>query len=176
MQIKANDRAGMIPGIIVGASVAAMALSARWLPAQVSWHFDFSGAPNAFVSRGVYLTLMMALAVAAAVSVRFGLLAWVRGKTDALPIPNRSYQLAPERRDATLAYVVRQTAWIAATFAVFVLLAYLFNIRCNRLTPPHQAPEELVCLMAGMLVVCLLWVARIAWHFRRPGQARQPGT
>jgi len=176
MQIKANDRAGMIPGIIVGASVAAMALSARWLPAQVSWHFDFSGAPNAFVSRGVYLTLMMALAVAAAVSVRFGLLAWVRGRFEVLPIPNRSYQLAPERRDATLAYLVRQTAWIAATFALFVLLVHLFNIRCNRLTPAHQAPDELVCLMAGMLVVCLLWVARIAWHFRRPGQARQTGT
>lgn len=168
MQVKANDRAGMIPGIIVGASVAAIALSSRWLPAQVACFFGFSGEPNGFVGQGVYLSALLILTVGTPLLVRLSLVALVRGKPGAMPIPNRDYWLAPERRDETLAFLVRQTAWIASAFAVFVFLVHLSGIRANGASPPHQRPEELLTLLAGILGVCVFWAGCIAWRFGKP--------
>ena len=168
MQKKANDRAGMIPGIIVGLSVALIVLTARWLPAEVAWHFDFSGEPNAFATQGVYLLVLLVLTVGVPLLVRFSLVAWVRGRVDSLMIPRRDYWLAAERHDATLAYLVRQTAWIAAAFALFFLLGHLFDLRANRFNPPHQPPDEFLKFIAGIAAACMLWAACIAWHFRRP--------
>ena len=159
MQVKANDRAGMIPGIIVGASVAAIALSSRWLPAQVAWFFGFSG---------VYLSALLVLTVGTPLLVRLSLVALVRGKPGAMPIPNRDYWLAPERRDEALAFLVRQTAWIASAFAVFVFLVHLSGIRANGASPPHQRPEELLTLLTGILGVCVFWAGCIAWRFGKP--------
>lgn len=168
MQKKVKDRAGMIPGIVVGASVAAIALSSRWLPAQVAWFFGFSGEPNGFVGQVVYLSALLVLTVGTPLLVRLSLVAWVRRKPAAMPIPNRDYWLAPERRDEALAFLVRQTAWIASAFAVFVFLVHLLGIRANGANPPQQRLEELLLLLAGILGVCVLWVACIAWRFRRP--------
>lgn len=168
MQKKANDRAGMIPGIIVGLSAAMIVLTSRWLPAQVAWNFNFSGEPIAFASRGTYLLILLVLTVGVPLLVRLSLVGWVRRRGDSLMIPHRDYWFDAERRDATLAYLVRQTAWIAAGFALFFLLGHLFDLRANRLDPPHQAPDEYLNFIAGMVAVCLLWAACIAWRFRKP--------
>jgi uncharacterized membrane protein len=168
MQKKANDRAGMIPGIIVGASVAAIVLSARWLPAQVAWHFDLSGAPGGFAPRTVYLAVMLVLTVGVPLFVRYSLVAWVRARLDSLPIPNRDYWLAAERREDTLAYLVRQTAWIAATFALFFVLCHMFDLRANRFAPPRQTPLEFLSFIAIVAAACLSWLVRFAGRFRKP--------
>jgi serine/threonine-protein kinase len=169
MQIKANDRAGMIPGIIVGASLSAIVLSSRWLPASVVWHFDFSGAPGATLGRDAYVLLMLLFTLGLPLAVRFSLVGWVRRVPDAsLNIPNRDFWLAPERRDATRAFLVRQTAWFASVFAVFCACVHLFCIRTNGFNPPHQPPQEFLRLVAGIAVVCIAWAGCVAWRFRKP--------
>lgn len=168
MQVKANDRAGMIPGIIVGASAAGIVLSSRWLPGQVAWYFDFSGEPGAYAARGIYLAVMLVLTVGVPLVVRFSLVAWLRDNADALVIPNRDYWLAPGQREATLAYLKRQTAWMAAAFAVMFLAGHLLDVRANQFNPPHQPPLEFLRFVVGITVVCLLWAGCMARHFRKP--------
>jgi uncharacterized membrane protein len=164
MQLKANDRAGMIPGIIVGISASGIILTSRWLPAMLAWHFNAAGAADAFVLRSTYLVVMVVLTVGVPLLVRFGLVALVRGRIDALPIPHRDYWLGPERRDATTAYLTRQTAWMAATAAVLFLLAHLLGLGINPSAPLQLLPAA----FTGFVVAILAWLGRMAWRFRKP--------
>jgi hypothetical protein len=169
MQKKANDRAGILPGIVVGASAAGIVLSSRWLPDQVVWNLGAAGQPEDFAGRGTYLLLMLVLAVALPLLVRFALVACVRARLGALPLPNREFWLAAERYDATHDYLVRQTAWIAAGVAVSVFLAHLFvELYLNRAGAPRQAPHEWLMFFAGVAGLFALWAGAIAWHFRKP--------
>jgi hypothetical protein len=148
--------------VVVGA-LTGVALTADLLPDRVASHFGWSGGANAFAARGTYLAVVVAAGVLApallAVSVRLF--------PGALNVPHRDHWLAPERREATLAYLTAHAAWLAALLSTFVLAVHLLVVAANRRVPPQLDSRALLVVLGIFLVAMLGWVAALVHRFRR---------
>jgi uncharacterized membrane protein len=164
----AEQNAARWPLLVVLAAAAAIVLTAGQLPVRVASHFGVDGVPDGFMARSTYRILMAALAVGLPALVIGGCRAAIRGAAGSLRIPNRDYWLAPERREATVAYLVGHTAWLGAGIALFMLALHLLLLYVNSLEPPHLGTELAAGLMLGPLAAVLIWTGALQRHFRRP--------
>src|SRR5687768_10431534 len=101
----------VVLGLLYIGLMGFMVSSASQLPARVATHFDFQGHPNGWMSRSGHLTFMWILGTILPL-----LPVVILYLTRSLPpglinVPNRDYWLAPERRQETLAYLMRLGIW-----------------------------------------------------------------
>ncbi len=163
-----NPRFGTIALMLLLIVLAAFVWRSSFaLPAVVASHFGSSGAADGYMSRGVYIALVLALIVG--VPLLLALLPWsVAGKGGRkLNIPHREFWLAPERCDDTLAFIRVHGLWFAAAVAIFMAYVHWLVLRANELQPPRLSTSGMT---AGLLVFFLLlavWLAALYARFRR---------
>lgn len=123
-----------MPAILILSVVAAVlfvGLTGHALPDVVASHFAASGKANAFMSRGTYLGFMVALVVALPLVVALsGRLASVL-PARLVNLPNKTYWLAPERRDATLQALFERTGWLALLLLAFLCFVHWLVVQAN---------------------------------------------
>ena len=158
---------GFVTFIII-AALAVIALTSIWLPARIATHFGVDGLPNGFMTRGRYLAFMAAVAVGVPTLLSAIIGAAIHRSPGSLNIPHRDYWLAPPRREATVEYLVRHTAWLAAGIALFALALHFLLICSNALSPPRLEPLDLWGTLAGALTGVALWVIILRARFRLP--------
>ena len=137
------------------------------LPAVVASHFAASGAANGYMPRGIYTVLVMVLVVGAPL-----LLALVPGVaagkgSGRLNIPDREHWLAPERRDATLAYIRVQGRWFAAAVALFLAYVHWLVVQANALRPPMLSTAGIVSGLVVFFLALAVWLTLLFQRFRR---------
>ncbi len=152
--------------VVVG-SITGIALTADRLPLQVASHFGPNGLANGFMTRDSYLALSIAMVVMPPALVGLAITLAVRHFPRYLNLPNRDFWLAPERREATAAYLAVHAGWLAALLSVFALAIHLLVVRANQLAPPQleTAPFLLAMLVFGVMMVA--WIGALARRFRR---------
>lgn len=141
------------------------------LPETVASHFDISGEPNGWSSKGAFLGL--SLGIAALLAATFALLPLVLRKLPAelINVPNRSYWLAPERRAETVERLRAELLWLGVVAELLVLVLVELVAQAN-LTAQPRLPPLPWWLIAAAASVTLLWLARIFWKFRVPAETR----
>ena len=164
MRIRFSTTAFLLLLIVL---VAFVWRTSQALPPVVASHFSASGAANGFMPRATYTTLVVALVVGAPL-----LLALVpaaaagRGAKD-LNVPDREYWLAPERREATSAYIRGHGRWFAAAVALFLTYAHWLVVRANELRPPILSTAGIVSGLVVFFLALAVWVAVLFRRFRR---------
>ena len=164
----AEETAQRLPAAVMIIAAAAIVLTVGQLPERIATHFGADGLPNGFMPRDTYRILMLALALGLPALVTFACRAAIRGAADSLRVPNRDYWLDPSRREATVAYLRRHTAWLGAGIALFMLAMHVLLIHVNALIPPHLDANLAASLMLGPLAAVLLWTGSLQRRFRRP--------
>lgn len=153
--------------IVILASVGHLVWQMPKLPDQVASHFDASGNPDSSMQRGVYFGFMLCLLVGMPV-----FLVVVSKSIRVLPaslinVPNRSYWLAPERRDATLVRIEGTMLWITIATQIFLVaishLVFLANISGSQLA--SQTTFIAIGVYLGFTVVWCIW---FTLQFRLP--------
>ena len=144
---------------------AVLVLTAGKLPDPVASHFDGRGVPDAWTSRGNYLTLLAAMAmflpgivVALCYVVRFLPVSMIN-------LPHREYWLAPERRAATDLYLFRQSLWFACAAVLFLIAVHFTVIDANSKIPPRLSNPLLILSAGGFLVAVVAWIIKLLWPF-----------
>ena len=148
---------------------AFVGLTASALPEVVASHFGATGAANGFMPRGIYMTVMLLLIVGVPLLLAFIPTSIAGPSGTKLNIPHREYWLAPERREATLAYIGGMARWFAGQVAVFLAYVHWLVVRAHRLQPPELSTAGIT---AGLVIFFLLssaWLATLWAHFRRHG-------
>ena len=82
-------------------------------------------------------------------------------------LPNKTYWLAPERREATLLYVSAWLRWFLVLTLAFITLVVGLTLRANLQTPPQlsvAAPGMLIIY----LVVAVTMVVTLVMRLHRP--------
>jgi len=139
------------------------------LPERVATHFDGAGKPNGWMHRDnaalmmVGLeTLLPAIFLGIAYAIYFI-------PSQLINIPHREFWLAPERREASIAFVARSTATFSLAMSFFFMamnhLTYLANQRGGNLNP-----LGFWTLMACFLGFTALWVTGLLLRFRIPAK------
>ena len=136
------------------------------LPALMASHFDFSGAPNGWMSKQAFLALMFVVSASSAVVAFFAPRQIAAKSPDRLNLPNKSYWLAPERSADTFRYITTQFAWFGCGI-LFVLL-YGANQALNANLPGgHFDSTSMLNVIIAFVLLTVLWTFLLIRHFSR---------
>jgi uncharacterized membrane protein len=101
-------------------------------PGLVPSHFDAAGRPNAWSSRDEFFTLQVAVTLG--VAALFIGIAWLLKSTPArlINLPNKSYWLAPERREETMDRLASSFEVFACATVLLLLVIFELTSRASR--------------------------------------------
>ena len=143
------------------------------LPAKVASHFDLAGQPNGWMSRDSCVAFTLGLGV-----IVPGFIILMMGGAGRIPVsfinlPHRDYWLAPARRSAALAILLRYSIWFSCLTVLFVTGLHWLIVEANRpgRSPHAQSPHLSglgISLVAGGFVVATgIWIALLLRHFSK---------
>jgi hypothetical protein len=138
------------------------------LPARVASHFDIYGQPNGWMSRETCVGFTLGLGV-----LMPAFIVGMMGGAGKIPVsfvnlPHRDYWLAPDRRQAALAILLRYSLWFACMNVLFVTGLHWLIVQAN---PPHQPPHlsglGIALVAGGFLAGTGVWVRLLLRHFSK---------
>lgn len=167
MQPKGSSKLFAVALVVAAAFVW---LSSRWLPPVVASHFGASGVANGFMPRQAYTWFMVVL-----ITVVPSLLVFLPNRVMASPgarfnLPNKSYWLAPERRQETIEYLCGVSRRFGYLLACFLAYVHGLVVKANAAMPPVLSSGLLV---GGLVVFVLAMALSAAGIFRRFGRVPQ---
>jgi uncharacterized membrane protein len=148
-------------------AAAFVPLTAGSLPARVASHFAGSGAANGFMSRSGYVVFMLVFSIGLPLGLVVFLCSIFRHASALINVPNRAYWLAPERREATVAFLIAHAAWFGALLVAFACFVDWLVVAANATQPPRLSILALLSGVAVFLACLLVWVAALLFSFRR---------
>ena len=113
-------------------SIAFFIFYGRDFPPTMAIHFGLGGAPNGYMDRvkfivlGSFLSFMLPLFIATVIGVLPRVL-----PPSMISLPNKAYWFAPERRAATLDFMLWAGLWLASLVQVLLLVAFIGIYRAN---------------------------------------------
>lgn len=154
--------------VVVAANLALLAARGPALPALVAAHFDASGAVDGFMPRAGYLGASAILGGAVPLLLTALPRRAIR-RGAPLRLPRQAYWLRPERRAATVDWLVSQTAWFGAAAAAMLGVAQWAVIAANGRRPPHLDMGAMQAALALFVAFAAALPARVWWRFGRAG-------
>lgn len=138
------------------------------MPARVASHFDGSGTADGFMPRDGYVTLMTGLVVL--FPLLLGLVMPLAFRVPSLPInlPHRDHWLAPERREASVEFLVRHMAWFGCLLVGFMGYVHHLVVRANHAQPPALSTAGIYGGLFILVVGLTAWTAAMLRRFRLP--------
>lgn len=137
------------------------------LPATAATLFGENGTPTGFMSRDQYIAFTVALIIFTPAVVVLGgyLVKWLPASV--LNLPNKDYWLAPERRDASINWIVSRTVVYAHLLLLFLAFVHWLVLDANTHTPARLAEGPFITGLVMFLVVTLIWIISFYTRFRR---------
>jgi hypothetical protein len=158
--------AWLAAGLVACSGAIVLATSAG-LPPLVASHFAVDGRANGWMPREAYAWMMGAMSLAMPFAVWITA-AWLpRRWPRFVNLPHRDYWLAPERREATLAWLGATGAGLAVLSAALVAAIHVEVVLANRRVPP-AAGDAMPWVLGVFVAAIVALVASIAWRFRLP--------
>ena len=148
--------------ILFGALIAAT--YEQW-PANVATHFDLRGNPDSWMSRNANFVAYAVLGLALPLLI-YGIFS-LAGlfPTRLVSLPRRDYWLAPERRDATMRELRRQSLWLGCLVVLFVAGLYVITLEANQHNPAKLALSFVLLHLGGFFLGMAIWVVLLLWRF-----------
>lgn len=136
----------------------------QW-PDNVATHFDLGGNPNGWMSRNVNLVAFVVLGLTPPLFI-YGIfcLAGIF-PTRFVNLPRREYWLAPERRDATMRELRRQSLWLGCLMVLFAAGLYVITFEANQQNPAKLSSNYVLLHLGGFFLGMAVWVIFLLRRF-----------
>jgi hypothetical protein len=159
----------MVLGLLLAGAAQLVSVLSAGLPELVAVHFNSAGVADGFMRREDCRNFMLTftLGVPAFVAVITVLIPRVLPPS-MLNVPNRTYWLAPERANESIAFLSRQGIWFGCILVIFLAYVDWMLARANESTPPAFSSELFVWAMAAFAGAIALWAMRMFRRFRLP--------
>lgn len=169
---RAGPRAWLWLGLPLLVITIFVVLSYERLPERMASHFDASGRPDGWMSKGGFVALF--LGITAGIALLFGgLIALIPRIPDHLVnMPNRDYWLAAPRRAETHR-AIAQNLVLHALLAMAIMAYVLFGTIEFNLSKSEKSSVSIWIPLVVYLIVTGLLVAQLYRRFRLPEDASQ---
>lgn len=148
------------------AGAAFVLSSSAPLPAYVASNFGGGGQANSFMSRDAYLlfhlVMLLGMPLLLCLPVRlmsYMPVAWIN-------LPHKAYWLAPERRAATQACLLRYMLWLSAAIVLLLCFVHALLVQANMQQPPRLAEGAFLVGLLLFGLFLLAWCMALFRHFR----------
>ncbi len=134
-------------------------------PGRVPSHFDAAGRPNAWSSRDEFFFLQVGVTLG--IAALFIGLPWLLRSTPAslINLPNKSYWLAPERREESLRYLNAHGKRLACLIVMMMLGMHYVILKANHMQPPTLPLSTFSPILVGFCVALVWWIIRLYRRF-----------
>lgn len=85
----------------------------------------------------------------------------------AVNVPNRQLWMAPERRQASLDFLLAHAAWLGCVMVLFVVAIHKLLLDANAASSPRLPQPQFFVLMVGFVLALLIWIALLLVRFRK---------
>ena len=139
-----------------------------WLPEHVATHFGGDGRANGWMPRFAAVNFLAALGTG--LPLLFCLLGILIRAIPArfFNLPHREYWLAPERREATSAYLANQLIWLGCVMVLFFAALHLVTIAANRQVPARLPIAPFLMVVGVFLATIAVGAVAMLRRFARP--------
>jgi hypothetical protein len=140
------------------------------LPARVASHFDIQGQPNGWMSRDSCVGFTLGLGVLMPAFIVAMMANAGRIPVSFINLPHRDYWLAPERRQAALAILLRYSLWFACLNVLFVTGIHWVIVQANLSGHgPHLQGLGITLVAGGFVGGTGVWLVLLLRHFSKIG-------
>jgi hypothetical protein len=141
------------------------------MPDTMASHFDGAGRPNGHQSKDGFFLLSGAMLVLTV--VLFGGIGPLFRKIPVkwFSLPHRDYWLSPERREATLDFMVRQMEWFGAASLLLLILILREALAANLSPEPVLDSTSAWWWLGLYFLYTTIWLVRFLARFRKPDAA-----
>lgn len=162
-----NDKGLGLFLIFAAGAAAFIFVTSLELPEPVASHFGATGAPNGFMPRRVYTSVMLVLAIGA--PLLLVLLTWfaIKNPGARINLPNREFWLAPERRGQTVSFLRAHILRFAALLVSFSCYAHWLVVRANTSQPVRLAGSWFIGGLAVFSIAVLALAYALLSRFGR---------
>jgi len=163
MQVQRPDRLLVVLTSLVGGLY--VMLSTRTMPRQVAVHFGDAGIAEGWISRTLYVGIMVLLVAGLPATLWYQQRRRARLGQSRVPMP--SVWFGRERRAESLRFLQLHAAVFAVGLSAFVCRVHSLVKRANETLPsPRLDVSDLVFAVAVFLVFVVCWLAARRLHFR----------
>jgi uncharacterized membrane protein len=141
------------------------------LPNVMASHFTARGIPNGWQSKPVFFLLMAIVIVVTAVPAFLVPRRLPSMPPDKINLPNKSYWLAPEHREATWSFFRAQMAWFGCAVLFVLLYAASQAINANLPNIGQFDWQGMWYVLGGFLLFCTGWLIHLLHHFYHPPES-----
>ncbi|HSD55304.1 MAG TPA: DUF1648 domain-containing protein [Burkholderiales bacterium] len=152
--------------LLVGAVVILLATTGG-LPERIPTHFGAGGVPDAWMTRGGYTAFMLVFAVGLPIVIAWAIGGLPRAFPNQVNLPNRDHWLAPERREASLAFLGRHACWLGCMMVLMAAGVHVLLLRASASTPPRLEERPFIALLVAFVAALLAWIVAIYKRFPR---------
>ncbi len=140
------------------------------LPRMVASHFDISGNPNGWMSKGAFVALyggFIAFFLLLAFGTQFLI---ARIPAGSLNLPNREYWLSGDRADETRSDLAEMTTWIFVGILIFFVVTFQLIFEANVGYTRNLPMSWFWPVFFGFILFVIGWVVRLYTRFRLPDE------
>ena len=152
----------LLSALIVGEAAYYLPL----LPDRLATHFDTSGRANGWSSQAGFTRLIaFQLAGFWILFIGAGLIGRIPDRW--INLPNKAYWLAPEQREASLAFVRDWIRWFLAATLAFLTFVEGLALRANLSAPPRFPNRPFLLFLLVWAVTVIAMMVMLFRRFRR---------
>jgi uncharacterized membrane protein len=138
------------------------------LPERMAAHFNYEGLPNGWQPKDGFFLLMLVVVVGVTAVIPFLSARLIAARPDnQINLPQRSYWLAPERREATFRFIGAQMAWFGCGVLFVLLFGTSLAIHANLSADYLFDNSSMIKVLGGFLLLTVIWMVRFIRHFSR---------
>jgi uncharacterized membrane protein len=137
------------------------------LPDVMASHFDAHGRPIGWQPKPAFFILIGVIIVVCTIPAF--IIPWRLPSVspDKINLPNKSYWLAPERREETWRFFRVRMAWWGCALLFILLYAMFQAINANLPSVGHFNSEGMWYALAAFLLFTTVWVVHLIRHFSK---------
>jgi uncharacterized membrane protein len=135
------------------------------LPEQVASHFDINGRPNGWMSRSsaAIFQVVVGLVLPLVIVAGFGAARFV--SAEKINMPRKDFWFAPERREETCAYLLRQGLWLANMEIGLQCAVWYQLVESNDMKMPQLSSFGFLATLGVFGIAMIVWVLNLFRHF-----------
>jgi uncharacterized membrane protein len=135
------------------------------LPDTVASHFDAHGRPNGWQHKSAFFIVIGVVILVCTIPAFIIPRRLPYISPDKINLPNKSYWLAPERREETWRFFRVQMAWWGCALLFVLLYAMFLAINANLPSVDHFNSEGMLYALGAFLLFSVIWMIQLVRHF-----------
>jgi uncharacterized membrane protein len=137
------------------------------LPDVMASHFDAHGTPNGWQPKLAFFILFAVVILVSAIPAFVIPRRLPSISPDKINLPNKSFWLAPERREETWRFFRVQMAWWGCALLFILLYAMFQAINANLPSVDHFNSEGMWYVLGAFLLFTVAWIVHLIRHFSK---------